>query len=1056
MAITQEMFRFVSTRRPERFIMSRIASRLIRDRRETTPASMLIKLFGPGLYEDKLVIANAFAAGNDFVEANDPAILLLEPVIDFFRDKLEPEIILADLETEFQAEFPKLTGLLQQIPPKQLLESTIAMTARLWDSLYAQTIRGCNRYVSTNYLADGLRVYHIFRLLWMSRKLKLETWAGRGFDDYDTLIDVNSAMALEEPNDGNNQPKPQPIPHQFESLQVLTESLTHIDDASDQVNSLLMANAVKIVTVDQVEQTFFNAEAINFLSSQPAFNKLDLQSIPVEQIQLKLIQDRQMAVLKREQALSALVDPGASHAVQVITRDALARKKKPKVQQSSSLNGLASQGGVFRVPLEVGALKPPTVGDLLLVEQELRRYEMGELAEIETIMQGERRERTIRKLARTSQTTTTETLQEQEQSSSLKTDERFQLSSQAQKTASENFGVEMGVSVSGKFGPVQVSASVNASYDTSKSSSESTSQEYAKTVTEEASKRVKNSYKESSSITILTETQDTSLRGFNNEKGMSHVNGLYRWIDKIYDAKLVNYGRRLMFSLNVPEPAAFYRALILQDESETLADLVEPLHPSRIRRDSVKPLPESKTAGGFLRYQDLTEDNYAKLAALYDVAVQPPPPAYLTGSKAYVYPQAMEAVEVSPHDAVNELSYVTSDNSLTLDPGYRLTQVAVHAPVGNSGEFGSYVDALKLGEVVQPSQPKDGSKISEADLILVQVANMSFFMTVRRDPDDSDKKIVVGNFNEFQPIDETWQAFGDLVQPAIPVTITAKFEGVLNLTVTYIAKRTDEALDQWKSSTFAAIIKGYTSKKQAYDQAIAVAQSKAQSATEEKTFNLRDDQYRSIELTELKRGCIDLLSAGTATGYTSIAVSAEDGTPEIIYDPAEGTLLNNWRSPLANGSVAEFFELAFAWEETTYQFLPYYWAGSERWKELAQATGADPVFEQFLRAGNASVVVPVRPGFERPVIFFLKTGLIWGGGYMSLFTSQDMLDVYADVELGQQFDPPLQIGDPWEIRLPTSMVMLQEDGTLPVFPPEERVETMPLTEEPVPDDSVPF
>jgi len=114
------------------------------------------------------------------------------------------------------------------------------------------------------------------------------------------------------------------------------------------------------------------------------------------------------------------------------------------------------------------------------------------------------------------------------------------------------------------------------------------------------------------------------------------------------------------------------------------------------------------------------------------------------------------------------------------------------------------------------------------------------------------------------------------------------------------------------------------------------------------------------------------------------------------------------------------------------------------------------VFEQFLRAGNASVTVPVRPGFERPVIFFLKTGLIWGGRYLSLFTSPDMLDVYEDVELGRQFDPPLRIGDPWEIRLPTSMVMLQQGDALPEFPPEETTEAPPPVEEPVLDETVPF
>ena len=943
MAITQEMFRFVATRRPERATMSRINSRLIRDRRRPTRESLLVVLFGPGSYASKLREANRFAASADFLAADDPAVVALEPVVDFFREKLAPGVAIEQLADDFEAAHPLLAALLQAAPPAGLLEATVRMVGRHWDALYAQAVRGCDRYVSTNYAADGLRAYHVLGLLWLSRKLGLTSWAGGAFDEYEVLIDLDAAATV---------------------------------GAGPQ---------------DEVGDA---------LAVQP----------PVK---------------------------GAA----------------------ATLAGLADGVARFRVPLSVGETKPPTVGDLILVEQELRRYELGELADIESIMRGERRERTTRNLARTSHTTTTETVSEEESSSSLKTDERFQLSSQAQHTASEDFGVQAGVNVSGKFGPVQVSASVNASYNTSESTSDSTAQEYAKTVTEEATRRVKNSIKETSSVTILTETQDTTLRGFNNEAGTSHLNGLYRWVDKIYTARLMNYGRRLMLSLNVPEPAGFYRALLSQDEAVALADLPpEPLHPSRISRATLDPLPESNTISGFLSYQDVDEGNYAKLAALYDVTgLQPPPAEFLTGSKAIVYPEAMQAGPLNVHDQVNDLSYVAGDNTLTLDPGYRLTYVNVYATEGSNGSLGSYVDALKLGEVAGPSAPSDGTLVSEANLLLVQVGHRSFYLSVRRDPDDADRKIINSNFNVWQEIDEDWSAFGEVVKPAIPITVTAKFEGMFSFTVVYRASRLPEAYDAWKAQTYAAIVKGYTAKKQAYDQALALAQAKAQAGTEAQTLALREDQYRSIEVTELKRGCIDLLTEGTAAGHTSVAVAA-DGTPRIVYDEAEGNLLTDWRPPLANGAVAEFFEQAFEWPQMTYEFHPYYWAGAERWKETAQAAGADPVFEQFLRAGNAAVVVPVRPGHERSAVLFLKTGLIWGGGYLPLFTSRDMLDVYADVELGLRIDPPEQLGDPWEVRLPTNLVMLQEGDALPEFPADEQPATGDEAEVPEPevDETVPF
>jgi hypothetical protein len=154
--------------------------------------------------------------------------------------------------------------------------------------------------------------------------------------------------------------------------------------------------------------------------------------------------------------------------------------------------------------------------------------------------------------------------------------------------------------------------------------------------------------------------------------------------------------------------------------------------------------------------------------------------------------------------------------------------------------------------------------------------------------------------------------------------------------------------------------------------------------------------------------------------------------------------------------VADFFEIALDWQQTTYTFYPYYWAGAKRWAETAAAAGADPTFEGFLRAGSASVVVPVRPGFERPMALFLKTGLIWGGGYLPLFSTPEMLDVYADVELGTQLDPPEQLGDTWEIRVPTSVVMLQADDTLPEFPPDLPEEPPAPVPEPRLGEQAPF
>jgi hypothetical protein len=60
------------------------------------------------------------------------------------------------------------------------------------------------------------------------------------------------------------------------------------------------------------------------------------------------------------------------------------------------------------------------------------------------------------------------------------------------------------------------------------------------------------------------------------------------------------------------------------------------------------------------------------------------------------------------------------------------------------------------------------------------------------------------------------------------------------------------------------------------------------------------------------------------------------------------------------------------------------------------------------------------------------------------------------LSFGQQFDPPMQIGDSWDVCVPTSGVMVQEGETLPEFPPADQTPTPQPTNETAPDESIPF
>jgi hypothetical protein len=1048
MSISQEIFRFVTLRKPERLVMSQLNSRLVRDLRPANPNSLLSELMGPGIYDDKLKRANTFIQSREFVAPDDVVIPIYDQTAEFFRATLISGMALADLLTALENEHPILARLLNANPNPDLLEQTAAFVARLWDSLYALVIHGCDQYTSTNYLADALRVIHVLRILWMANYLQMEVWPGSSFDEYEVLIDLEKARvkSIPDPSPGKTERLPSPV-EPYNTLEHLANELVHIDEAVSLIQRFQKNSSIEDRTDIEPAGKVLDNRTIQILENHPALMGVDLYRTPVRTLLKEIEQRRQFVAVRFQHAKSVTAKARASILYQDAIEQVLANSGQISVPvpYATPLAGLAAS---FFVPLSVGAIRPPVVGDLLLVEQELQRYEPGEIYDIENIMQGERKEHSSRLLSRTTQTTTTEVSSEREETESLKTDERFQLSSEAQKAASQTFSASVGVNVSGKFGPVQVGVSANASFSTSKSASDSTSQEYAKTVTEEATQRVRESFKQTSSVTLLTESLKTSLHGFNNEGGSGHVIGIYRWVDKIYSARLMNYGRRMMLELVVPEPAAFFRSLLSQNEAELLDGLLEPVPPSLIDKFSYEEIPPDSNTKGFLSFTDINETNYARLAALYDVTdIEPPPLEQITGAKAIVYPEADTADVVKDHsDEANELSLVWADQTLTIDPDYELTQIGVFAPTGENGKLGYFTSSLKLG------MNKD-----KENLLLVQVGDKSFYYSAIGQGNNTPAKITT-NFNELQdvvPPTDKENILEGALQTALPILLIADFEGIVNLEAIYSATLRPEALDRWKARTYAAIVKGYQRKKQAYDQAIQIAKSIVQSETEAQTYQLRDEQYRSIEVTELKRGCIDLLTQGTAAGHTSI-VTGEDGSIRIVYDEAEGNLLNNWRSPLANGSVIEMFETSFSWDQLTYQFHPYFWTDNTHWKDLMQVASGDPIFEQFLKAGAARVIVPVEPGYERVVVFFLKTGLIWGGGYLPLFTDPDMLEIYADVEQGVQLEPAEQVGERWEVRLPTNLVMLQEGSSLPEFEIESSEVNGTSEEEPIPDERVPF
>lgn len=103
------------------------------------------------------------------------------------------------------------------------------------------------------------------------------------------------------------------------------------------------------------------------------------------------------------------------------------------------------------------------------------------------------------------------------------------------------------------------------------------------------------------------------------------------------------------------------------------------------------------------------------------------------------------------------------------------------------------------------------------------------------------------------------------------------------------------------------------------------------------------------------------------------------------------------------------------------------------WVDRFVKQDVDPDFLEFLRAGAARVVVPVRPGFELAVTHFIETGKIWGGeGDPPVISSPLYVSIIDEIrERTGAPEGEKPVGEPWDARVPTALVLVRDSSDLP-------------------------
>ena len=440
-----------------------------------------------------------------------------------------------------------------------------------------------------------------------------------------------------------------------------------------------------------------------------------------------------------------------------------------------------------------------------------------------------------------------------------------------------------------------------------------------------------------------------------------------------------------------------YKMRIMNYGERLLYDVVIP-EPAAFLIDSLKnqQQPEAfqliKPFPPWFFPQDLNTSNYMALARFYGVtgSVQPPPEEFVS------------TIAEAKNDKVEKVGEVKFySTKLRIPDGYQ----AIHG----------YVTRLTHQAFSEKNLTDDAKNKTGVDLEFM----IGEQYLLRFGPGAGSLKFAWEGFtmaNEEGELPVLFRSFSPIAEWGFAVGVNCK--------------RVDQGLEKWQLKTFAALTEGYRRQNAEYEDKLSQRQAIVRAQ-----MMLAQNFARnpSVETTELKRMFIHLLVSEHLV---------QVGFPPPISGPffflTDPVYVKKW------GAVVAFFERAFEWENIMYFYYPYFYGRLARWGELILIQDLNPQFEEFLKAGAARVVIPVRPGYEAALAHYHETGDVWMGEEMPDMFSDLYVSIIDEIK-ARNFAPgeELCVAE-WDVKLPTTLVMLKDDATLPKW--ESKVKCGPVDE----------
>ena len=568
-----------------------------------------------------------------------------------------------------------------------------------------------------------------------------------------------------------------------------------------------------------------------------------------------------------------------------------------------------------------GWIEPFAVGDLQMVRQRLVGYSAGEIARIENVIRGERREVSSRQ-GRREVESRERTAGEEQCLESESGDERTDLLAETSRTVAGKTITDGYNDLTANYGP-PTQGTFNGSRTRVTLAGAPGVEDVTRFAREVLSTTVSRISRRVGSLRSSSKTshaEDAVVSVIDNSAGEGDVCAVYRWLNKIYEACVVNYGNRLMMEFIVPLPGARFRDRHFAKEE---------------RRGLVPPPPASL---GINSFKDITGTNYPGLCAIYGVTdIQPPP---------------------QPAKVVAAVLRGGEETQIAIPPGYSArtaSAACVTIPPG----------------LTPPS-------------ILVGCQAVAAGATVPLDPLGQDLTV---------PIAVAESAGAS--PPAAPESV---------VTVEIGCEPTQNAMDQWCIDIYGGIVAAYR------DSLVLRRERRLEGdGTSPRRSALA---CREIEKRALRHSCTRLL-LDRAASLTAGAVPAPASSPPA---PAE----------FAEPRYLQFIDQALEWREMSYTLLSL----DDGPDDAEDGSAGDALFDRFLHAGQARVLVPAAPDRVLSFLYFFASGMIWDGADWLVAVNDGDVDIVDDLKRASPAPrAERQVGDPWPVVVPTAMQVLERgDG----------------------------